>query len=78
MTLLVDSFYVGVPLTLVPASSFCKKSYIHQSELYYYSSAGKMLGQILVTKQTGPEGKIVSKVTYKFKPFFACNVLFEL
>lgn len=24
--------------------------------------AGKMLGQILVTKQTGPQGKIVSKV----------------
>lgn len=26
------------------------------------SPAGKMLGQILVTKQTGPQGKIVSKV----------------
>ena len=24
--------------------------------------AGKMLGQILVTKQTGPQGKVVSKV----------------
>lgn len=23
---------------------------------------GKMLGQILVTKQTGPQGKVVSKV----------------
>lgn len=24
--------------------------------------AGKMLGQVLVTKQTGPQGKVVSKV----------------
>lgn len=24
--------------------------------------SGKMLGQILVTKQTGPQGKVVSKV----------------
>lgn len=35
-------------------------------------TAGKMLGQILVTKQTGPEGKIVSKVrTYLSRPSFA-------
>jgi succinyl-CoA synthetase beta subunit len=35
--------------------------------------ASKTLGQIQVTKQTGPEGKIVSKVcTYEFNMFFAC------
>jgi hypothetical protein len=32
------------------------------NSLYWNSSTGKMLGQILVTKQSGPEGKIVSKV----------------
>lgn len=29
---------------------------------YIYVVSGKMLGQTLVTKQSGPEGKIVSKV----------------
>lgn len=28
--------------------------------------AGKMLGQILVTKQTGPQGKVVSKVRVSY------------
>lgn len=32
--------------------------------VYVISSAAKMLGQILVTKQTGPQGKIVSKVSF--------------
>jgi hypothetical protein len=34
-------------------------------------TAGKMLGQILITKQTGPEGKIVSKVRTYLRPSFA-------
>lgn len=29
------------------------------------SFVGKMLGQVLVTKQTGPQGKVVSKVCYQ-------------
>ncbi|AQK84675.1 Succinate--CoA ligase [ADP-forming] subunit beta mitochondrial [Zea mays] len=33
--------------------------------------ASKMLGQILITKQTGPEGKIVSKVRTYLRPSFA-------
>lgn len=39
---------------------------IYMNDLVYFYTfillAGKMLGQILVTKQTGAEGKIVSKV----------------
>ena len=57
------------------AISLCKSIHICTllSELYWYSSTGKMLGQILVTKQSGPEGKIVSKVwTCELKLFFAC------
>jgi len=56
-------FVCCIPLTSVSATSLCKSIDICTlSELYWYSSTGKMLGQILVTKQTGPEGKIVSKV----------------
>jgi len=38
------------------AISLCKSIHICTllSELYWYSSTGKMLGQILVTKQSGP------------------------
>lgn len=46
--------------------------------------AGQMLGQILVTKQTGPQGKIVSKVWLtnllnflKISGYWTCNSLSE-
>lgn len=41
--------------------------YVFEPELLDVSFAGKMLGQILVTKQTGAEGKPVNKVkVYQF------------
>jgi hypothetical protein len=68
-------FVCYITLTLMSAISLSKSIHIFTplSELYWYSSTGKTLGQIQVKKQTGPEGKIVSKVcTYEFNMFFAC------
>ena len=38
--------------------------YFVEPELAEAIFAGKMLGQVLVTKQTGPEGKPVNEVTF--------------
>lgn len=40
--------------------------FLHLSSFFPISCVGKMLGQILVTKQTGPQGKVVSKVKLSF------------
>jgi len=39
--------------------------YVEGFKLAGFVSAGKMLGQVLVTKQTGAEGKPVNKVTIR-------------
>lgn len=40
----------------------CLKEVYHFAHAVGYLALGKMLGQILVTKQTGAQGKVVSKV----------------
>lgn len=42
--------------------SFHDNIYSSNINIVSYVISGKMLGQILVTKQTGPQGKVVSKV----------------
>lgn len=42
-----------------------------------FDYTGKMLGQILVTKQTGPQGKVVSKVKRFLCTFKILMILFN-